>query len=39
MRLGWGQVLKDILCHIECKLYPVGQREKSEDKEGGSIEV
>ena len=30
MRLGWGQVLKDILCHIEGKLYPVGQREKSD---------
>ena len=34
MRLGWGQVLKDILCHIECELYSVGQRGKSGDKEG-----
>ena len=34
MRLGWGQVLKNILCHIEYKLHYVGQREKSEDKHG-----
>lgn len=28
MRLTWGQVLKGLVCHMEFRLYPVGQKEK-----------
>lgn len=34
MRLGWGQVLKDLVCHIELRLYPLGQKEKVGGEEG-----